>query len=438
MLKFKSIFTISVLSLFIQNAYSLEKNLDFYENTNRYSVLGNLEELKDISYNKKSLIVNEANETTYITLNNTFPNKTYYQNQDLNLVNIINQNKGKIIKYTEHKGQETYKIINFDGVSMVLQNVNTKEYLFINDLKEFRLPQELVSDYEKGLTAFFDKEIKKDDILFYSQIDNNLNYTNNYQIRLLNNDKLKLIHYIDIQNSSSKTYDDVTLSFFFGDMNINNNPIEIRRKSSRIEMAAMNSFNDTKIEFENEDFSNVKVISITKPISIYPNFNRIKYTDNDYTYQLITKVTPITTEYGDIPDDLILESIKNSKIFNNYIEIKRDNTNYIPKGSISVYEQFKDKDKLIVNTNIRSTTNKNIELLKNKNLDLKLTNLNIQKVRLLTEQKNDTKEEIYKKIIKSIKIKNEGNESYKIAKMLENMEYEYIIIKPNEEVELTL
>lgn len=438
MFKIKSIFTMSILSLFIQNAYSLEKNLDFYKNTNRYSVSGNLEELKDISHNKKSLIINDANETTYITLNDNFPNKTYYQNQDLNLVNIINQNKGKIIKYTQYVGPESYKIINFDGGSMVLQNMKSKEYLFINDLKEFTLPKELVSDYEKGLTAFFDTDINKTDILFYSQIDNNLNYTNNYQIRLIDNDKLRLVHYIDVQNSSNKTYDNVTLSFFFGDMNINNSPIEFRRKSSRTEMAAMSSFNDSQIEFENEDFSNVKVISIKKPISVYPNFNRIKYADNDYSYQLITKINSITTEYGDIPDDLILESIKNSKIFNNYIEIKRNSTDYIPDGSVSIYEKFKDKDRLIVNTNIRSTTNKNLELLKNKNLDLKVSHINIQKVRLLTEQRNNQKEEIYKKIIKSIKIKNEGKESYKIAKILENMEYEYITIKPKEEIELTL
>lgn len=438
MYKIKSLFTISILSLFIQNAYSLDKNLDFYKNTNRYSVSGTLEELKDISFDSKSLRLQEGNESTYIKLNNNFPYKTYYQNQELNLANIINQNKGRIIKYAPFAVQESYKIISFNGVSMVLQNIKTKEYLFLNDLKEFSLPQDFVADYEKGLTAFFNKDINKDDIIFYSQLDNNLNYTNTYQIRLIDKDKIKLVHYIDIQNSSDKTYDNVTVSFFFGDININNRPIHLMRKNSSLEMATMRSFNDQPVEFDSTDFSNTDLISITNPINIYPNFNRIKYTDNDFQYQLITKVSPINTEYGDVPDEQILESFKNAKLFRNYIAIERDNLNFIPDGAVSVYEEFNGKDKLIVNTNINSTKNKNIELLKNNNLDLKITNIEIQKVRLLTEQKTDPKEEIYKKLIKSIKIKNEGNETYKIANILEDMEYEYITIKPNQEIELTL
>lgn len=431
----KSIFSVSILSLFIQNAYSLEKNLDFYNNTNRYSVTGNVGDVKELSYNNKAITLIEGNESTYVTLNDNFPNKTYYQNQDVSLTNIISQNKGKELNYNN----KNYKVIGYNGVNLVLQNLETKEYLFINDLKELKLPSEWVANYEKGLTAFFDNVINKNDLIFYSQLDNNLNYTNNYQIRLINQDKLKLVHYIDVQNSSDKTYENVNLSFFFGDMNINNQPIHFMRKSSMMEMArTTSSFNDNVAEFETDQFANVEVISITTPINIYPNFNRIKYTENDLDYHVITKINPINKEYGDISDSEILEYFKNSKLFNNYIFIKRNENKFIPNGTISVYEEYKGKDKLIIDTNIHNNSSKNIELLKNNNLDLKITNVNIQKVHLLTENKDGDKKEIYKKIVKSIKIKNEGKEQYKIANILKNMEYEYITIKPNQEIELTL
>lgn len=437
MLKHKIISTLSLLALSVMtaNTYALEKNIDFYNGTNRYSVTGAVSEFKDLKFQDNSITLMNGNESTYVTINKESPFSIYYTNQELSFENIINQNKGKSLIYKD----KSYTVVGYSYQTLVLSEQSStpnSNYLFISDLKTFELPQDWVVDYEKGLKATFNTKINPTDQLFYSQLDNNLNYMNTYQLKIIDKEKIKFTHYIDVTNNSNQRYDNVNLSFFIGDMNINNRPpVSYLEKESRVRVQALSvASSDSAPIFEQQDFSNVKVVTMKEPVTIFPNFNRVKYSDDTLNYQLITKIDGIQKIYGDMSDSDILENLNKIKPFKNYLSIiQKDPSVFIPSGKVNVYEELKNNDKLIIETNLNSIQNKPIELLKNTNQDIVITSAIIK-----TTAKGDSKNKYLEKSISKITLKNKGKEDYLIAKTKNDMSYELIKIKANSEVDITL
>ena len=156
MIKNKLFLSISLLTVSI-STYALDKNIDFYNGTNRYSLNGTVNEFKNVKYEENIISLQDGNESTYLTVNKQTPSHLYYSNQEVNFESIINQNKGKELIYKDRP----YTVIGYSGQSLVLSDKSSGDpksnYLFLNNLNSFELPKEWVTDYEKGLKASFNE-----------------------------------------------------------------------------------------------------------------------------------------------------------------------------------------------------------------------------------------------------------------------------------------
>lgn len=429
-MKINSIY-IGIASLMLSQLVSAEtKNLDFYPSgSNRYSISGTVKDLA-LPINQNSVLITNANNDSYVRLNNQAPYHLTFIESDLNLYQIIEFNKGKLINYKDKQ----VKLISAQGDKVVAEDDN--KIIFI-PLNEISIPKSFLNDTQKGLKATFIKNIEPDDKIYFSQFERQLNYKNTYE-SIIKGDNIQIIHYLNINNSSQKTFDNVYLTFFLSESNVQESrdyaPVFASPKAigARMEVANM-----APPVFENNSIQGLKNISIKEPITIYPNFNKIKYSEKNYKMTQFVKLS-IDDKYdvylGDevqanvtlkdlktigSPVNIVymreLESlkevIKNSVVFENKIDITLNKDDILPFGKLDIYESEKNQDKLIVSTNISHTENQNLEVLKSKNNDLKVLDVNLEIMDNSLKSKDNKRVGLK---LKDIQIQNNGTEDYTI------------------------
>lgn len=432
------ILSVAILSAISLQSLALTKTIDFYSSNgvNRYSVSGKVKEIDDVDVYKNQIMIHNANRFTYLTVRKQTPYHIHYTENELNVYQIFENNKGKKINYNG----ELVKIISLQDGKLVAES--SKGIVFI-PLDNLVLPKDFFNEGKKGLKASFEKDINEDDSIYYSQPDESLSYSNSYQ-GVISNNEIKFTHYLDINNSSQNTFENVYLNFFLSETNIQRNVRPLARNlMMKANMAVSQEMMSDSIEkpvYENQNIQNLELISIKDPVNIYPNQNRLRYTEKSYpkeeysklnvtqdyriyfgneldnksTYaEFVTKNTNLNNEYIKKIDSLITDIKNNERLFENMINIKVDKNDILPEGKIDIYETLNNNDKLIVSTTIGHTENKSLELFKNINRDLKITAIEFY----------DVKEESYKKTIpekyidlkvKSVTVENVGDLSYKI------------------------
>lgn len=446
--------SLAILSTIATQSFALTKTIDFYSTngTNRYSVSGTLGEAKDIESFDNKLIIGNANNETYLTLNGNTPYHIHFNDNDLNIYQIFENNKGKEITYKNEK----VKVVSLQGENLIAEN---NEGLIFIPLNQLVLPKKFLNEGKKGLKATFDDNVKLTDKIYYSQPDNSLSYSNSYQ-GTLDKDSVKFTHYLNIQNASQNVFENVYLNFFLSETNIQRSIRPLARgqmMKANLMMAEASSDSMERPQFETNNIQNIELISIKDPVNIYPNQNKLRYTEKSYpkeeyaslklepeyriyfgddidiksTYtEFKTANTNLNNLFNKKVDGLVGDIKNNDRLFENIIDIKTDKGDILPSGKIDLYEKLDDKDKLIVSTNIDHVENKNIELLKNINRDLKIVDIKFYDIPDESYKKT-IKDKYFKLLIKSVVVENVGKQDYTI-----NLFNKKTIIKKNEKITL--
>lgn len=438
--------TIAVLSALSVQSFALTKNLDFYSgnsNANRYTVFGKVSELPEVKANGKLLFVENIENNAYIRLNDQSPNYIGYVSNDSDLYSILKSNKGQELTIPDGTRYEKFKLVDVMNDLLVLESIdatNSKDYKFVKIDQNLVLPKSWFVSSSKGLKALFDNDIKTDDVVYYSQQEGNLNYTNEYQGVLKNGKDFKLVHYVNVFNGSDKVYDNVNLNFFLSEANIQNNKPMPLYRGKGVSMMAASMEMDTagKPEFSTVDVGELKAISLKEPVTIYPNTNKIKHTEKVYPYEQYTQMN-MEKEYRlyfnsesqsnaenddaksyekwlnkskiDITNNLI-----NNQDFKNMILVKLDKTDIIPSGDLQVYDNVNNVEKLIVSTNVNQTEHKDLDILKSENKDLKVSNVVFFKETTKEMQVNNyNKAKSVFLAIKEFTLKNNGKIDYNVS-----------------------
>lgn len=397
--------TLAVLSAISVQSFALTKNLDFYSgnsNANRYTVFGKVSELPEVKANGKLIFVENIDNNAYIRLNEQSPNYIGYVSNDSDLYSILKSNKGQELTLPNGAVTETFKLVDVMNYMLLLESTtdtNKGSYKFVKIDQNLVLPKTWFVSSSKGLKALFDNDIKPDDIVYYSQQEGNLNYTNEYQGVLKDGKNFKLVHYVNVFNGSDKVYDHVNLNFFLSEANIQNNrPMPLYRAKGAVMMAAAMEMDTAgKPEFSNVDVGELKSITLKDPVTIYPNTNKIKHTDKVYPYEQYTQMNIDSefklyfnseTQSNSESDEAksyarwleqskldITNNIVNSQEFKNMILVKLDKDDIIPSGDLQVYDNVNNVEKLIVSTNINQTEHKDLDIFKSENKDLKVSNI---------------------------------------------------------------
>jgi len=437
---------ISIFFSISSQTFAITKNIDFYtgpsDNTNRFTVSGMLSEINNAEFNGSTLLVEGLNASSYITLNDKAPYFISYNEQNLNLYELLNKNKGKTITIDGTQ----YKVVGFTGEFIILTGTNSDRYIFKRIDDSIELPKEWFIQVQKGLKASFDDQIKESDKLYYSQNENGLTYTNDYQGVIQDDSKINLVHYININNGTDKIFDNVNLSFFLSETNVTKKRPEIMYKA----MSAVSSDAigiEEKPEFKAVDISGLKVITLGKPVTIQPNMNKIKHTDKLYTYENYVNIylndnfpvyfTPNDNSndyekiYNNAVSDIKNSLITNKNLFTDRIKIKLDKDDILASGNIDIYEKNKDNSKLIISTNLIHNEKSDLDIEKSQNRDLKIVDVNTVAWDKYKKSEIDIKNGNFKIDIVYISIKNDGKHNYNV--MYKDKKY---IIKSGEIVNI--
>lgn len=448
-MKLKSIHLAVLATLLSSTAFSATKTIDFYSTNgnNRYSIVGNIKDLNLIT-EKNTVLVKEANADAYITINNKLPYYVRFLKDDLNLYQVMEANKGKIIKHNN----KDVKIIGFQGENVVAEADNG--IIFIS-MKDIVLPKTALKNTSKGLQATFSDSIKGEDKLFYSQAERNLAYNNSYSSRIVGN-KINIAHYFNIMNSSTKTFEDVYLNFFLSQTNVAADRMRpMMAKSAMMETMDVASMAPAMPEptFEKENIQDLKTISLKNPVTIYPNLNKIKQSEKTYDLEQYAKVDLEKNHsiyLGKINKDekntimvkgsklnnLLIEKvielrrnlISNNLSVNNILDIKVPSVDVLPSGKFDVYDNIKGNDKLVVSTMISHTEGSTLEVVKSRNNELKLRDV-VFNNKLGDEILVNSQVEV---LIKSVVIENMGEQPYVV-----NMFGKKTVVKPKSKITIT-
>lgn len=420
-----------------QAAFAQTKTLDFYSSSgsNRYSIAGKVKDL-NLIVDKNSVLITEANSEAYVKLNGTAPYHLRFIESDLSVYQIIEFNKGKTIQVN---GKDV-KLIGAQGDKVIADDGKNLIFISFDDIK---IPKTFLIDAQKGLKASFSKEIKPEDVIYFSQPERQLSYRNSYE-SVIDGNKLNLVHYLNINNASLNTFKDVYLNFFLSENNIQENLHLPMMKASRA--VAMNAMEADSIMpapvFENAEVQNLKTISIKEPMTIYPNFNKIKYLDKSYPIEQYADLeldkkyqiylgNKLNSKDVDVAGSFVnkvyiarLNELKDrvkkhGENFKNIIEVKVDKGDVLPNGKLDIYEGVKGQDKLIVSTNISHNENKPLKVIKSKNNDLKIINIELEQLKNDKNSKESDKvlevlqndREVWVKL-KSIEVENMGKDEY--------------------------
>lgn len=450
--KSKLLFSIPLFVLASQ-AFAVTEQLDFYANGNRHSTSGQLKDFKNITKYKNYLIINDAQQDSYVTLNKKNPYFITYNEQPLDFNSVLERHKNEKITIN---GKE-YKLIDVQNNGVVVQkDQDSEEYTLIKNVEDISFKKNWLREQEKGLKVYFQNDLNNEDLLSYSQIENGLNYKNKYQVELVDDKNLDLTHYIQIDNGTNKVFENINVSFFLSDINVNKSPIMFKGNMMAMQSRAIESDMVEKPEFQNTDLDNIKVISLKSPITIFPNMNKINFEEKKFNYEEISKINIDIKNYlPSIRLDLALkfeqdskniEEYKNqlkSSIKNNLDEQKYKFQDYIviknkdkifPAGNLDVY-QGADR-KLIVSDNIGYSENKDLEILKKSNSDLEIIdfNLDIDKInKPITLMNSQQLQNQYYVYFKDFTINNKSNRNYNF--MYNGHKYE---IKSKEKVVITV
>lgn len=450
--KSKILFSIPLLLLASQ-AFAVTQQLDFYANGNRHSTSGQLKDLKNVIKYRNYLIINDAQQDSYVTLNKKNPYFITFNEQPLDLNSVLERHKNEKITIN---GKE-YKLIDVQNNGVVVQkDPDSEEYTLIKNVEDISFKKNWLREQEKGLKVYFQDDLKNEDSLSYSQIENGLNYSNKYQIELVDNKTLDLTHYIQIDNGTNKIFENINVSFFLSDINVNRRPVMFRQDMVSMKSMGSNIQEIEKPEFQNADLDNIKVISLKSPITIFPNMNKINFEEKRFNYEEVSKINidiknylpsiPLETALKFEQDSAKVEEYKNqlkASIKNNLDEQKYKFQDYIviknkdkvfPAGNLDIYQG--PERKLIVSDNIGYSENKDLEILKKSNSDLEISdfNLDIDKVnkpiKLINNQQLQNQYYVY---FKDFTINNKSDRNYNF--MYNGHKYE---IKSKEKVVITL
>lgn len=433
------------------------KTLDFYSSSgsNRYSTMGKLKEL-GINPQGNSFLIQDANQDTYVKLNSAFPFHARMIENDLNFYQIIEQNKGKMVKFKD----KSVKLVGAQNNNIIAESDGSLIFVPFTDIA---IPTTFLADSQKGLKVSFEKTPSPEDVLYYSQPERNLRYANTYEA-VLNGNNVDFSHYLNINNSSKETYDNVYLNFFLSETNIQENSL----RGFALPMAAKAMVSNEMARdsmpprFESEDIQNLKSIRIAKPMTIYPSLNKIKHTTKNYPVEQYAKLE-IQKEYevysGDFTDkDLKLADTWNTpgstlnKLYKQQVEVLRgmvDGSNFnlqniidvdvkkgdiLPGGKLNLYSKEKGQEKLIVSSGISHVENENLLIVKNQNNDLKILNVELEDLK--DNNKIVFNLQRHRKIVmnvKSVEIENKGKEAYTVKVLNKKVN-----INPGQKVKVTV
>lgn len=444
--------TAAILSALSAQSFAITKNIDFYSGSysgsNRYTVSGTVSDLADKSFSGNSLLVDGINQSAYITLNGHTPYLLTYNEQEINLYDLFNKNKGKQITIAN----VTYTVVGHTGEFLVLSTADSDSYTFKKIDSNIQIPKDWVMNGQKGLRATFDEVIKPTDKLYYSQLESGLGYKNEYQAIIKDDKKIEFVHYVNINNSTGKSYENVLLTFFLSEANIQDRIRPVMYKSmARAETMMASDMNQDsgKPDFQIGSISGLKTISIDEPVNINPNMNKIKYNDKNYDYenyvtlafdnsyaiyiQKEKNIAEYEKEYKEITDTVRESLLRNKEIFTDMIRIKTDKVDILPSGDLEVYDKQNGAERLIISTNTQHTENSDLEVIKSKNRDLKIKDISFSPIITPVAVKIIGDNGRFEIKIESITIKNESKNDYNIE--LKGIKH---LIKGNDTVKIDL
>lgn len=394
------ILLISIL-LFTNSAFAINTNIDFYSNKSVISFEGKINEFNNIKFENKTLYLDKVNRDLFLRLNDNTGLYYYYTDND-SIYNKLRKNVGENILHQKHNMS---KILKIEEPFVVIESSN-KEVIYEKNLNNFKFPLSWFN-INNGYEILFNKEIKENDNIFYSFEENTLSYKNNYEIKILDDNNLNLTHFVEVINNGNP-YKDITLSFFQGDMNINNSNSPI--KMAKMEMYSMSDNSLGRANFSEESVSNIKLVSIEVD-NLRSGLNKILYKNKDFKYEEYVKINNIY-QYSIKTDN---KDIEREISFNNYISIN-NKEDIFPSGELKVYSN----NKLIISDSINFNEKEELSILKNTNKDLKVEILEF-------EIKDNIKR------IKSINIFNNSNKNYTL-----NYENKKILLEANKKVLINL
>jgi hypothetical protein len=387
--------------LFTNSAFAINTNIDFYPNKSVISFEGKINEFNNIKFENKTLYLDKVNRDLFLRLNDNTGIYYYYTDND-SIYNKLRKNIGENILHQKHNMS---KILKIEEPFVVIESSN-KEVIYEKNLNNFKFPLSWFN-INNGYEILFNKEIKENDNIFYSFEENTLSYKNNYEIKILDDQTLNLTHFVEIVNNGNP-YKDLTLSFFQGDMNINNSNSPM--KMAKMEMSSMADNSLGRANFSEESVSNIKLVSIEVD-NLRSGLNKILYKNKDFKYEEYVKINNIY-QYSIETDSKDIERVIS---FNNYISIN-NKEDIFPSGELKVYSN----NKLIISDNINFNEKEELSILKNTNKDLKAEILEF-------EIKDNIKR------IKSINIFNNSNKNYTL-----NYENKKILLEANKKVLINL
>jgi len=394
------ILLISIL-LFTNSAFAINTNIDFYSNKSVISFEGKINEFNNIKFENKTLYLDKVNRDLFLRLNDNTGLYYYYTDND-SIYNKLRKNVGENILHQKHNMS---KILKIEEPFVVIESSN-KEVIYEKNLNNFKFPLSWFN-INNGYEILFNKEIKENDNIFYSFEENTLSYKNNYEIKILDDNNLNLTHFVEVINNGNP-YKDLTLSFFQGDMNINNSNSPI--KMAKMEMYSMSDNSLGRANFSEESVSNIKLVSIEVD-NLRSGLNKILYKNKDFKYEEYVKINNIY-QYSIKTDN---KDIEREISFNNYISIN-NKEDIFPSGELKVYSN----NKLIISDSINFNEKEELSILKNTNKDLKVEILEF-------EIKDNIKR------VKSINIFNNSNKNYTL-----NYENKKILLEANKKVLINL
>ncbi len=387
--------------LFSNSAFAVNTNIDFYPNKSVISFEGKINEFNNIKFDNKTLYLDKVNRDLFLRLNDNTGIYYYYTDND----SIYNKLRKKVGEDILHKEHNISKILKIEDPFIVIESKN-KEVLYENNLNNFKFPLSWFN-INNGYEILFNDEIKENDDIFYSFEENSLSYKNNYEIKILDNENLNLNHFVEVINNGNP-YKDLTLSFFQGDMNINNSNSPVAM--AKMEMSSMSDNYSRSAKFSEESISNIKLVSI-KVDNLRSGLNKILYKNKDFKYEEYVKINNIYAYSIETENKEIEKEIS----FSNYISIN-NKEDIFPSGELKVYSN----NKLIISDNINFNEKEELSILKNINKDLKVEILDFE-----------TKDNL--KRIKSINIFNNSNKNYTL-----NYENKKILLEANKKVLINL
>lgn len=440
----KKILLLAIPTLLISGqTFALNKVMDLYPNANRYTVEGNVKDFDDlITVNNNSINILNGNENTYVSINDAMPNYIKYNDQPVNMYDLLSRHIGEKIKYKD----EFYKItsVQNDGVWLFVEKDN--ENIFIKNYKNIKVSNDWLNKTQKGLFAEFNNNIVKNDYLFVTQQEQGISYTNNYIVNIKDTSNLDITHYLQINNGTGKIYKDMNLNFYISDINVNKRPIFYKANMLQMRASAdVESAQEPSFEMNNNN--NIKSLSLNNKIDLGINLNKIKYKTDSLKYKektilsiddnfinnvLSNNINELsnTKEYENLNKDYennlnkkVKEYVLNqylnesNNLFKDYIIVENKDKLY-PQGAIEVYDKNKNGiKKLIVSDNINLTENKDIKLFKKNNNDLIIKDFDITIIKKEYKENASPNPLIKYKYIayfKNITIENRSEENYNI------------------------